>query len=71
MGHMAALELTSSRKQGLKLRDTWQRRSSPKQGGEVWAVGHVVAPERTSAGRCGSKLQLSRCGSFIRGVLVS
>jgi hypothetical protein len=34
-GHVAAPELTSARKQGPELRDTWQRRSSPQQGGEV------------------------------------
>jgi hypothetical protein len=72
VGHIAAPELTSSRRQGLELRDTWQRRSSPQQGGEVRgrgtlgstgahlsmearseAMGHVVAPEPTSTGRCG------------------
>jgi hypothetical protein len=38
-GHVAALEVTSSRRQGPKLRDTWQRRSSPQHGGEVWDHG--------------------------------
>jgi hypothetical protein len=35
MGHVATLELTSSRRQDLELRDTLQHRSSPQQGGEV------------------------------------
>jgi hypothetical protein len=35
VGHMAALELTLARRRGLDLRDTWRRRSSPHQGGEV------------------------------------
>jgi hypothetical protein len=35
VGHVAALELTSSKRQGLELRYTWQRWSSPQQGGEV------------------------------------
>jgi hypothetical protein len=35
MRHVAAPELTSSRRQGLELRDMWQRQSSPQQGGEV------------------------------------
>jgi hypothetical protein len=39
MGHVAAPELTSSRRQCLELRDTWQRRSSPQQGGEVQGRG--------------------------------
>jgi hypothetical protein len=34
-GHMAAPELTSSRRQDPELRDTWQHRSSPRQGGKV------------------------------------
>jgi hypothetical protein len=36
MGHVAATELTLSRRRGLRPRDTWQRRSSPQHGGEVW-----------------------------------
>jgi hypothetical protein len=39
MGHVAALELASSRRQGPKLRDMWQCQSSPQQGGEVWGRG--------------------------------
>jgi hypothetical protein len=39
MGHVAAPELTSSRRQCLELRDTWQRRSSPQQGGEIQGRG--------------------------------
>jgi hypothetical protein len=39
MKHMTAPELTSSRRQGLKLRDTWQRRNSPQQGGKVRGHG--------------------------------
>jgi hypothetical protein len=38
-GHGAAPELISSRRQGPELRDTWQRRSSPQQGGEVRGCG--------------------------------
>jgi hypothetical protein len=38
-GHEAAPELTSARRQGPELRDTWQRRSSPQQGGEVRGSG--------------------------------
>jgi hypothetical protein len=34
-GHVATLELTSARRRGSELRDTWRRRSSPQQGGEV------------------------------------
>jgi hypothetical protein len=37
--HVTAPKLTSSRRQGLELRDTWQRRSSPHQGGEVQIHG--------------------------------
>jgi hypothetical protein len=33
--HVAAPELTSSRRRGPKLRDMWQHRSSSQQGGEV------------------------------------
>jgi hypothetical protein len=35
MGHVEALEPTSIGKRGPELRDTWQRRSSSQQGGEV------------------------------------
>jgi hypothetical protein len=38
-GHVAAPELTSARRRGSELRDTWQRQSSPQQGGEVWGRG--------------------------------
>jgi hypothetical protein len=38
-GHVAAPELTSPRMRGSALRDTWRRRSSPQQGGEVWGHG--------------------------------
>jgi hypothetical protein len=34
-GHVATPELTSARRRGLELRDTWRRWSSPQQGGEV------------------------------------
>jgi hypothetical protein len=37
--HEAAPELTSARRQGLGPRDTWQHRSSPRHGGEVWGRG--------------------------------
>jgi hypothetical protein len=39
MGHVAAPELTLSRRQGLELRDTWQHWSSPQQGGKVRSTG--------------------------------
>jgi hypothetical protein len=39
MGHMAAPEPTSVGRWGSELRDTWWRRSSPQQGGEVWGRG--------------------------------
>jgi hypothetical protein len=77
MGHVAALEPTSTRRRGPELRNTWQRRSLTQQGGEArghvtrastgahpskevrsGAAGHVAAPEPTSIGRCGPKLQL-------------
>jgi hypothetical protein len=35
---MAAPEPTSAARKGLGPRDTWQHRSPPQQGGEVW--GH-------------------------------
>jgi hypothetical protein len=35
MGHVEALEPTSTGKRGPELRDTWQRQSSSQQGGEV------------------------------------
>jgi hypothetical protein len=57
--HKAVPELNSARRRGPGPRDTWQHRSSPLQGGEVRAVGHVVAPDPTSVGRCGLKLQLA------------
>jgi hypothetical protein len=34
-GHVAAPELTSARRRGPELRDTWRRRSFPQQEGEV------------------------------------
>jgi hypothetical protein len=37
--HVAAPELTSARRRGSELRNTWWRRSSPQQGGEVWGHG--------------------------------
>jgi hypothetical protein len=37
--HVAAPELTSARRRGSELRNTWRRRSSPQQGGEVWGHG--------------------------------
>jgi hypothetical protein len=39
MGHMSAPELTSSRRQGPELRDTWEWQSSPQQGDEVRGRG--------------------------------
>jgi hypothetical protein len=35
LGHVVASELTLTRRQGPGPQDTWQRRSSPQQGGEV------------------------------------
>jgi hypothetical protein len=35
VGYVTAPELTLSERQCSELRDTWQRRSSPQQGGEV------------------------------------
>jgi hypothetical protein len=56
MGHVTASELTSSRRQGLELRDTWQRRSSTQLGGEVRGRGtrgstgvHLVNEVRSRA----------------------
>jgi hypothetical protein len=37
--HVAAPELNSARRRGLGSRDTWQHRSSPQKGGEVWGHG--------------------------------
>jgi hypothetical protein len=39
MGYVAALEPTSTGRRGPEQRDTWQRWSSPQQGGEVWGRG--------------------------------
>jgi hypothetical protein len=39
VGHVAAPELTSARGRGPGPWDTWQRRSSPQQGGEVQGHG--------------------------------
>jgi hypothetical protein len=39
MGHVAALEPTSAGRRGPELRNTWQRRSSTQQGGEVRGRG--------------------------------
>jgi hypothetical protein len=39
MGHVATSGLTSSERRGPELRDTWQRQSSPQQGGEVRGRG--------------------------------
>jgi hypothetical protein len=39
MGHVTVLELTSARRRGPELRDTWRHRSSPQQGGEVRGRG--------------------------------
>jgi hypothetical protein len=39
MGHVAVPELTLSGRQDSNLRDTWQCRSSPQQGGEVRSHG--------------------------------
>jgi hypothetical protein len=35
------------------MRDTWQCRMSPQQGGEVRAMGHVAVAKLTSARRRG------------------
>jgi hypothetical protein len=39
VGHVATPEFTLSMRKGPELRDTWQRRSSPQQGGEVRGHG--------------------------------
>jgi hypothetical protein len=57
MGHMAMPEPTSEGRRGLKLRDMWQRQSSPMQEGEVRNHEHVAAPEPTSVGRRGLTLR--------------
>jgi hypothetical protein len=38
-GHVAAPNLTSARRRGPEPRDTWQRRSPPRQGREVQSRG--------------------------------
>jgi hypothetical protein len=38
-GHVTAPKLTSARRRGSKLRDTWRRQNSPQQGGEVQSHG--------------------------------
>jgi hypothetical protein len=38
-GRVTAPEVTSVRRRGSELRDTWWRWSSPQQGGEVWGHG--------------------------------
>jgi hypothetical protein len=37
--HVVAPKLNSARRRGLGPRDTWQHRSSPQQGDEVWGHG--------------------------------
>jgi hypothetical protein len=54
---MVAPEPTSVGRRGLKLRNTWQRQSSPLGEAEPRAMGHVAAPEPTSVGRRGLKLR--------------
>jgi hypothetical protein len=39
IGYVVASKTTSTGRSGLKLRDMWQRRSSPQQRGEVWNHG--------------------------------
>jgi hypothetical protein len=61
---VAAPEPTSAGRQGLELRNTWQRRSSPPGEAEPGVMGHVAAPEPTSAGRRGPELRNTwRCRS--------
>jgi hypothetical protein len=54
---VVALELNSERRRGLGPRGSTGAHLSKEVRSE--AAGHVAAPEPTSAGRCGSKLQLT------------
>jgi hypothetical protein len=57
---VAALELTSARRQGPELRNTWQHQSSPFGEAEPRGMGHVAAPEPTSVGRRVPELRNTR-----------
>jgi hypothetical protein len=53
---VAAPGLASARRRDPGLRDTWQHRSSPQQGGEVWdrgtrgsTVAHLIKEVRSGA----------------------
>jgi hypothetical protein len=54
---VAAPEPTSAGRQGLELRNTWQRWSSLLGEAEPEAMGHMAAPKPTSAGRRGPELR--------------
>jgi hypothetical protein len=56
-GYVAAPKPTSAGRQGPKLRNTWQHRSSPLEEVEPGAMRHVAASELTSAGRRGAELR--------------
>jgi hypothetical protein len=51
VGYVAASEPTLTGRRGPRLRNTWQRRSSPLEEAEPGAMGHVAVPEPTSIGR--------------------
>jgi hypothetical protein len=63
MGHVAASGLTSSERRGPELRDTWQRQSSPQQGGDVRGRG--------TCGGAGAHLDREVRSGTVRHVAVS
>jgi hypothetical protein len=56
---VAALELNSERRRGSGPRATWQHRSSPQQGDEVWDHGTRGGSRAQLCRRCGPNLQLA------------
>jgi hypothetical protein len=72
-----APEPTSTGKQDLELRDTWQRRSSPQQGGEVQGHGtrgsagsHIGRETRSGATglvAASEPTSAGRCGPKLQG----
>jgi hypothetical protein len=73
MGQVVVPELTSSRRQGLELRDTWQRQSSPQQGSEVQVRGthgsagaHLCSEVRSGAEGHVAATEFSSARSKIR-----
>jgi hypothetical protein len=77
MGHVEASEPTSAGKRGPELRDTWQRRSAPQQGGEVQrhmtrgsAGAHLDRETRSRAAGHVAALEptsVRRCGPKLQG----